>query len=180
MKKTLAKLLLTTFLSFTFVGCNSTSGNKEHIHQYDVENVEWFWKQLESKDYEARATFTCPDCKEDVEGHFVTINAEVSKTTTRDATCSTDGEYKYTASVTFQGNEYTSFKTRAIHEPDAHHYVEVVDVTPQPIRFQSTNAVKDAIAFYDFSGYQETDRWAYERMFDRFMDDGFFWKPASR
>ncbi|MBR3419347.1 MAG: dockerin type I repeat-containing protein [Oscillospiraceae bacterium] len=55
----------------------------------------------------------------------------------------------------------------------------VVDVTPQPIRFQSTNAVKDAIAFYDFSGYQETDRWAYERMFDRFMDDGFFWKPAS-
>ena len=50
MKKTLAKLLLTTFLSFTFVGCNPTSGNKEHIHQYDVENVEWFWKQLESKD----------------------------------------------------------------------------------------------------------------------------------
>lgn len=55
----------------------------------------------------------------------------------------------------------------------------IVDDTPQPIRFQSTDAVKDAIAFYDFSGYQETDRWAYERMFDRFMDDGFFWKPAS-
>lgn len=55
----------------------------------------------------------------------------------------------------------------------------VVDITPQPISFQSTNAVKDAIAFYDLSGYQETDRRAYERMFDRFMDDGFFWKPAS-
>ena len=144
MKKTLAKLLLTTFLSFTFVGCNPTSGNKEHIHQYDVENVEWFWKQLESKDYEARATFTCPDCKEDVEGHSVTINAEVSKTTTRDATCSTDGEYKYTASVTFQGNEYTSFKTRAIHDPDAHHYVEVVDAQ---YLVSAANCEQDAVYY---------------------------------
>ncbi|MBR3446484.1 MAG: dockerin type I repeat-containing protein [Oscillospiraceae bacterium] len=55
----------------------------------------------------------------------------------------------------------------------------VVDITPQPISFQSTNAVKDAIAFYDLSGYQETDRRAYEKMFGRFRLDGFLYQLAS-
>ena len=130
MKKTFTKLLLTTFLAFTFVGCNkssTTSESKEHVHQYDVENIEWFWKQLENKDYEARATFTCPSCEESVEGHSVVVNANVVKATLVEATCSNDGQYKYTATVTFQDKEYSDFKTRDYSDPTAHHYVEVKD-----------------------------------------------------
>ncbi len=55
----------------------------------------------------------------------------------------------------------------------------VVDITPQPVSFQSTDAVREAIAFYDLSGYQEKDRRVYEQMFGRFRLDGFFWKPVS-
>lgn len=127
MKNTLSKILLTTILAFTIAGCdksNSNSESGEHIHRYDLENVEWFWKQLQNKDYEARATFSCLDCKEGTEGHSITENAEVSKETTRVATCSQDGEYKYTASVTFQGQKFTDVKTREYSDATAHHYVE--------------------------------------------------------
>ena len=121
MKHKLSKLLVASLLVLT--GCTfSPQGGGEHTHKYEVE---WFWKQLQNKDYEARATFTCPECKEDVEGHSVTVNAEVLKETVRAATCTQLGEYKYSASVEFEGKQYQDFKTREYEDPSAHHYVEV-------------------------------------------------------
>ena len=127
MKNGLLKLVFASALAITLSSCGSTkpSQSEVHVHRYDTENVEWFWKQLQNKDYEAKATFTCLDCEEGEEGHSITEEANVEKATTREATCSRDGEYTYTATVTFQGNQYSATKTREYTDENAHHYVEV-------------------------------------------------------
>ena len=121
MKHNLSKLIVASILAIT--GCVARQqGSEAHTHKYEVE---WFWKQLQNKDYEARATFTCPECKEGTEGHSVTLAAEVVKETVREATCVATGEYKYSASVEFEGKEYQDFKTREYQDASAHHYIEV-------------------------------------------------------
>ena len=131
MKKNLCKLIATSLLVFSLVACNSSKDSKkeekEHVHNYDVQNIEWFWKQLQNKDYEAKATFTCLDCKEDVEGHSVTLDATVDKVETKEATCLEKGKYTYTAKVTFQEHEYSATKEREYEDATAHHFIEVKD-----------------------------------------------------
>ena len=128
MKKTLIKLVATALLALSLSSCEKNKGNndnKEHVHTYDVENIEWFWKQLQNKDYEAKATFSCLDCKEDVEGHSVTLDATVNKVETKHATCQEKGKYTYTAKVTFEEHEYSATREREFEDASAHHYVEV-------------------------------------------------------
>lgn len=131
MKKNLCKLIATSLLVFSLVACNSSKDSKkeekEHVHNYDVQNIEWFWKQLQNKDYEAKATFTCLDCKEEVEGHSVTLDATVDKVETKEATCLEKGKYTYTAKVTFQEHEYSATKEREYEDAAAHHFIEVKD-----------------------------------------------------
>ncbi len=130
MKKTLIKLVATTLLALSLSSCGKNkenNDNKEHVHNYDVENIEWFWKQLQNKDYEAKATFSCLDCKEDVEGHSVTLDATVNKAETKHATCQEKGKYTYTAKVTFQEHEYSATREREFEDASAHHYIEVKD-----------------------------------------------------
>ena len=55
----------------------------------------------------------------------MTLAAEVVKETVREATCVATGEYKYSASVEFEGKEYQDFKTREYQDASAHHYIEV-------------------------------------------------------
>ena len=55
----------------------------------------------------------------------------------------------------------------------------VIDVTPQPIGFDSVDAVMEAFRFYDLSGYSAEHRRSYEQMFGRFRLDGFLYQPAS-
>ena len=113
--------------SLMIVSLAACGTKKEHVHRYDTGNIEWFWKQLQNKDYEARATFTCLDCKEGQEGHSVVKIAEVTKAITTAATCLAKGEYTYTATVTFQGQQYSNLKKREFVDENAHHYVEIKD-----------------------------------------------------
>ena len=117
---------------------------EQHTHRYDLENVEWFWKQLQNKDYEAKATFYCLDCEEGTEGHSVTKEATVNKEHTRTATCSTNGLYTYTASVYFQGQQFTETKTREYSDENAHHYVEVKE---DQYLLSEANCEEDAVYY---------------------------------
>ena len=165
----LGKLLVTSLMVFALAGCTSTSESSlpsssegEHVHRYDLENVEWFWKQLQNKDYEARATFTCLDCKDDLEGHSVIVEADVNKEETRHATCSQDGLYTYTATVTFQGHEFSDTKTREFTDASAHHYVNVVDAQ---YLVSAANCEDDAV-------YYKSCEYCHEASEETFVDVG--------
>ncbi len=73
-----------------------------------------------AEDYTATAAFTCGTC-----GDVQTVDAEVTSEVTTEATCTTDGVKTYTATVTFEGEEYTDTATETI-EATGHDYEAVV------------------------------------------------------
>ena len=109
------------------MGCNSGKTPQEHVHNYDKDNIEWQWTELSTGGYSAKAIFECGSCEESVEGHFMEIDAKVTDRKTRDATCSTPGNITYTASVTYEGENYSATKDKAIYDAEAHHFIEVED-----------------------------------------------------
>ncbi len=76
-------------------------------HDYDTDNIEWTWSGYES----ATAVITCKNDS----NHKESIEASVSDAVIDyDATCEETGLKTYTASITFNGNEYTNTKSEVI------------------------------------------------------------------
>ena len=123
MKKKLLTILPVLLLSLS--GCN-TAAPKTHSHNYDLENISWFWQET-STGFKASATFTCPTCNEDQEGHEVKVNATVTSQIEKNPTCQEDGILRYTAKVSFQEQEFTSYRDKTIHDESAHHYIQVAE-----------------------------------------------------
>ena len=115
--------ILTTYLfSLGAVACSSN----EHTHVYDVTNIKWDWTESsdQSSYSKVTATFTCDKCKEDKEGHSITVDANLSSKQTKQATCTNDGTMTWTASVSFENNVYSSSKDKTI---DAYGHVWTTD-----------------------------------------------------
>ena len=108
------------FLSLT--GCNN-----KHVHKYDKENIEWQWTEFPSGGYDAKAILSCKSCDESTEGHYLEINADVTNKQTREPTCTTPGIILYTATMSYEGDTYSSTKEKQIYDADAHHFEEVID-----------------------------------------------------
>ncbi|MBQ1387018.1 MAG: hypothetical protein IIY75_09480, partial [Erysipelotrichales bacterium] len=72
-------------------------------HSYKLDS--WIWNGYES----ATATFTC---KNDP-SHTETVNAAITSQRT-EPTCAAEGKIVYTATVTFEGKEYTDTKTETL------------------------------------------------------------------
>ena len=142
MKKRLLGLVIAG-LSISLIGCSNAP--KKHVHKYDTENIEWYWRQLQNKDYDASATFYCTKCKEDVKGHSITVTADVAKENTRPATCSVPGLYTYTATVTFEGATYSEVKTREYQDESAHHYVQLKE---ERYQVSEADCEHDAVYYY--------------------------------
>ncbi len=101
--------------SVTIDGETYTSTNNETVgktgHDWDYDNIEWSWNGYTS----ATATFRC---KNDA-NHTETLIASVGKETVTETDCETEGEYTYTASVTFEEKTYTNTKTEYV-DPAGH------------------------------------------------------------
>ncbi len=123
MKKKLLTILPVLLLSLS--GCNTTA-TQPHTHAYDLENISWYWQET-STGYKASATFTCPTCDEEQEGHEVTVDASVTSRVEKNPTCQEDGTLRYTAKVSFQEQEFTSYRDKTIHDETAHHFIQVAD-----------------------------------------------------
>ena len=69
----------------------------------------WNWTKGENNTYTATATFTCAND----EKHVETVNAKVTEKSDG-ATCTEAGKITYTATVTFEGKDYTDTKTEEV------------------------------------------------------------------
>ena len=69
----------------------------------------WNWTKGENNTYTATATFTCAND----EKHVETVNAKVTEKSDG-ATCTEAGKITYTATVTFEGKDYTGTKTEEV------------------------------------------------------------------
>ena len=108
-------------LALTLTGC-ATSPTKEHVHEYDLENVDWFWQET-SSGYKASAIFSCLNCEETKE-----VAAKVTSKMVTEPTCISDGLMRYTALATFQEKDFTDYREVGVHIDDGgHNYVEVID-----------------------------------------------------
>ena len=114
-KRIILPLLL---LTLTATGCNSNP----HVHNYDKENIEWGWFETSDQGYTADAVFHCLGCEDEQ-----VVDATVNNRVVREATCSTNGEKLFTATVEFEEEEYTSTKTQQIVDTSAHNYINKVD-----------------------------------------------------
>ncbi len=124
MKKKLLTIIPVFLLTLT--GCSTDNAPKEHTHNYDLDNVEWFWQETASG-YKANAIFYCSTCTEDQEGHEISVDAKVTSELIKNPTCEEDGTLRFTAKSTFQDQEFSSYRDKNVHDENAHHYVEVVD-----------------------------------------------------
>ncbi len=92
----------------TYDGHTST---KEEVipalgHDYDVSTLAWVWNGYNS----AYATITC---KNDAT-HQLKIDATITSEITKEATLEENGIRTYTATITYEGNNYTNTKTEII------------------------------------------------------------------
>lgn len=85
---------------------SSGSDTVENADGHMWQEPEWKWKEYR----EARAVFTCLDC-----GEQLSLKASISKKETA-ATCATEGEKVYTASVERDGETYEDIKTVKIEK----------------------------------------------------------------
>ena len=69
----------------------------------------WKWTKGENNTYTATATFTCAND----EKHVETVDAKVTEKSDG-ATCTEAGKITYTATVTFEGKDYTGTKTEEV------------------------------------------------------------------
>ena len=69
----------------------------------------WNWTKGENNTYTATATFTCAND----EKHVETVDAKVTEKS-EGATCTEAGNITYTATVTFEGKDYTDTKTEEV------------------------------------------------------------------
>ena len=69
----------------------------------------WKWTKGENNTYTATATFTCAND----EKHVETVDAKVTEKSDG-ATCTESGKITYTATVTFEGKDYTGTKTEEV------------------------------------------------------------------
>ena len=69
----------------------------------------WNWTKGENNTYTATATFTCAND----EKHVETVDAKVTEKSDG-ATCTEAGKITYTATVTFEGKDYTDTKTEEV------------------------------------------------------------------
>lgn len=69
----------------------------------------WNWTKGENNTYTATATFTCAND----EKHVETVDAKVTEKSDG-ATCTEAGKITYTATVTFEGKDYTGTKTEKV------------------------------------------------------------------
>ena len=69
----------------------------------------WNWTKGENNTYTATATFTCAND----EKHVKTVDAKVTEKSDG-ATCTEAGKITYTATVTFEGKDYTDTKTEEV------------------------------------------------------------------
>lgn len=76
-------------------------------HTYDVENIVWTWANDFSS---AKAKFVCTKDS----SHFEEVDAIITSTVTKDATCEQTGVKTYTASVVFNGTTYKKTKEEVI------------------------------------------------------------------
>lgn len=74
--------------------------NTKLEHDYDVNNISWSWTGFTS----ATATIKCKNCIDEK-----VLNATITSKTIP-ATASEDGKVVYTATITFNGNNYTNVK----------------------------------------------------------------------
>lgn len=88
-------------------------------HHYG--NPTWTWIP-DGDGYKAEVVFTCSDCDEQTDGHTLTLQGNditVEEEITKQPTCMEQGTKTYTASVTFQEQEYKD--TKGITLPLASH-----------------------------------------------------------
>ncbi len=122
------KLFILPLLALAVGACQKPAPEeKEHVHHYDTENIEWAWMELADGGYSAKAIFSCDSCDVNVEGHEVVVDATVTNEATVPATCVTDGTIRYTANAVFEGQTYSAFKEKGYSDPEAHHFVETQD-----------------------------------------------------
>lgn len=76
-------------------------------HTYDVENIVWTWANDFSS---AKAKFVCTKDS----SHIEEVDATITSTVTKDATCEKTGVKTYTASVVFNGTTYKKTKEEVI------------------------------------------------------------------
>ena len=105
------------------MGCNTTP--KEHSHSYNAENIEWKWTETSTGGYKAKAILSCESCEESVEGHFLEIDATVTDKETKAPTCLAAGTITYTATINYEGKDYSATKEKSIVNQNAHHYIEL-------------------------------------------------------
>lgn len=82
-------------------GCKHVSANVKE-HNYGKPEFRW---EMNGKEYSCQAVFTCSVCKEKM-----ILAASVSSTVSKEASCTEAGEIIYTASVSFQEEEYKDIK----------------------------------------------------------------------
>lgn len=80
---------------------------KECPHEWDTDNIVWTWNGYTS----ATAEIVC--LKGD---HPETVTASVALTSETPATCTEDGAKIYTATITFNGQDYTDTKTETLNK----------------------------------------------------------------
>ena len=95
----------------SFGGKDYTDNQKVEIaalgHKYGEPT--WNWTKGENNTYTATATFTCAND----EKHVETVDAKVTEKSDG-ATCTEAGKITYTATVTFEGKDYTGTKTEEV------------------------------------------------------------------
>lgn len=126
MKRIKSLFWIGTITLLSLAGCNKEQP-KAHVHAYDLEHPDWAWIELASGGYSASVTLECSSCKEEKEGHFLELDAEVTHQQTVDPTCVSAGTVVYTAIATYQETELRDTKTVQIQDANAHNWVETVD-----------------------------------------------------
>lgn len=98
------------------VGSNSDAEVCEHDYS---DAPKWTWNE----DGSVTATFICSKDNEHIEQREAVVVSEVTKSATEDET----GERTYTATVTFEGKEYTDIKIEEIPKSNHTHTMSVVE-----------------------------------------------------
>ena len=102
---------ITYTATVTFEGKDYTGTKTEEVaalgHNYGEPT--WNWSKGDDGSYTAIATFTCDRCK-DVQKVVATVGDPVETK----ATCTEAGKITYTATVTFEGKDYTGTKTEEV------------------------------------------------------------------
>ena len=102
---------ITYTATVAFNGKDYTNTREEAIkaigHKYGEPT--WNWTKGENNTYTATATFTCAND----EKHVETVDAKVTEKSDG-ATCTEAGKITYTATVTFEGKDYTGTKTEEV------------------------------------------------------------------